>query len=172
MPHVGKSLKAGFSNWYLKVGNERSNLAVIRSLRNRSTDNTKQFPASVLFREKCILFPPLALKWSTKKVLFSLFVWLTVHEMVAIHSKSEKEATTSSSVIHRTARYTRTPSSHLLWKILLVVITKRAWTALLLNAALDSHSESTSNLTMLSTQRTQCQELLALYLPLLTLSNS
>ena len=42
VPHVGKSLKAGFSKWYLKVGNERSNLAVIRSLRNRSTDNTKQ----------------------------------------------------------------------------------------------------------------------------------
>ena len=42
VPHVGKSLKAGFSKWYLKVGNERSTLAVIRSLRNSSTDNTKQ----------------------------------------------------------------------------------------------------------------------------------
>ena len=42
VPHVGKSLKAGFSNWYLKLGNERANLAVIRSLRNRSTDDVKQ----------------------------------------------------------------------------------------------------------------------------------
>ena len=42
MPHVGKSLKAGFSNWFLKLGNERSNLAVIHSLRKRSTDNVKQ----------------------------------------------------------------------------------------------------------------------------------
>ena len=79
-----------------------------------------------------------------------------------------KEALTSSSVIHRTARYTSTPLSHLLWKILLVVVTK----TILLNAALDSHVELTSNLTMLSTQRTQCQKLLALHLPLLTLSNS
>ena len=84
------------------------------------------------------------------EMLSSLFVWLTMHEMVAMHSKSEKEAPTSSSVIHRTARYTSTPSSHLLWnsKILLVVVTKTAWTALLLNATLDSHVESTSNLTI------------------------
>lgn len=40
--HVRKSLKAGFSNWYLKLGKERLNLAVIRSLRNRSTENIKQ----------------------------------------------------------------------------------------------------------------------------------
>lgn len=42
VPHVGKNLKAGFSNWYLKLGKERLNLAVIRSLRNRSTENIKQ----------------------------------------------------------------------------------------------------------------------------------
>jgi hypothetical protein len=42
VPHVGKSLKARFSNWYLKLGQERSNLAVIRSLRNRSSDTVKQ----------------------------------------------------------------------------------------------------------------------------------
>lgn len=42
VPHVGKNLKAGFSNWYLKLGKGRLNLAVIRSLRNRSTENFKQ----------------------------------------------------------------------------------------------------------------------------------
>ena len=36
-PHVRKSLKAGFSNWCVKLGNEKSNIAVIRSLRNKST---------------------------------------------------------------------------------------------------------------------------------------
>ena len=102
----------------------------------------------------------------------SLFVRLTMQKMAAIHSKSEKEAPTSYSVIHRTARYTSTPSSHLPWAILLVVVTKTAWTALLLNAALDRHAESISNLTILSTQWTQRQELLELYLLFLTLSNS
>ncbi|CAB4003668.1 Hypothetical predicted protein [Paramuricea clavata] len=42
VPRMGKSLKAGFSNWYLKLAEERSNLAVIRNLRNRSTDTVKQ----------------------------------------------------------------------------------------------------------------------------------
>ena len=42
VPHVGKSLKAGFSIWFLKLRNELSNLAVIRSLRNRSTDDVKR----------------------------------------------------------------------------------------------------------------------------------
>ena len=41
-PHVGKSLKAqSFSNWYLKLGNERSNIATIRSLRNKSTSKVQ-----------------------------------------------------------------------------------------------------------------------------------
>ena len=102
----------------------------------------------------------------------SLFLRLTMQKMAAIHSKSEKEAPTSYSVIHRTARYTSTPSSHLPWAIFLVVVTKTAWMALLLNAALDSHAESILNLTILSTQWTQRQELLALYLLFLTLSNS
>ncbi|CAB3990306.1 Hypothetical predicted protein [Paramuricea clavata] len=42
VPHVGKSLKAGFSNWFLKIGKERSNLAVIRSMRSRSSSNVKK----------------------------------------------------------------------------------------------------------------------------------
>ena len=40
-PHVGKSLKAEFSNWYLKLGNERSNITTIRSLRNKSTSKVQ-----------------------------------------------------------------------------------------------------------------------------------
>ena len=34
-------MKAGFSNWYLKLGNERSNIAIIRSLRNKSTSKVQ-----------------------------------------------------------------------------------------------------------------------------------
>lgn len=40
-PHVGKSLKASFANWYLKLGNERGNLAILRTLRNKADPSTK-----------------------------------------------------------------------------------------------------------------------------------
>ncbi|KAJ7383334.1 hypothetical protein OS493_028882 [Desmophyllum pertusum] len=40
-PHVGKSMKAAFSNWWLKCKGERINLALIRTLRNRSNKETK-----------------------------------------------------------------------------------------------------------------------------------
>ena len=40
-PHVGKSMKAAFSNWWLKCRDERINLALIRTLRNRSDKATK-----------------------------------------------------------------------------------------------------------------------------------
>ena len=40
-PHVGKSMKAAFSNWWLKYNGERTNLALIRTLRNRSNKETK-----------------------------------------------------------------------------------------------------------------------------------
>ena len=33
-PHVGKSMKAAFSNWWLKCGNERANIALLRTLLN------------------------------------------------------------------------------------------------------------------------------------------
>ena len=42
VPRVGKSLKAGFSNWFLKIGEERSSLAVIRCMRGRSSSDMKQ----------------------------------------------------------------------------------------------------------------------------------
>ena len=35
-PHVGKSLKASCSNWFLKLGHERGNLSLLRNLQNRS----------------------------------------------------------------------------------------------------------------------------------------
>lgn len=41
-PHVGKSMKASFSNWWLKCGNERCNLSQLRTLRNRSDNITKE----------------------------------------------------------------------------------------------------------------------------------
>ena len=34
--HVGKSVKASFSNWWLKIADERSNLSLLRILRNNS----------------------------------------------------------------------------------------------------------------------------------------
>ena len=40
-PYVGKSIKAAFSNWWLKCKSERINLAVLRTLRNRSDKATK-----------------------------------------------------------------------------------------------------------------------------------
>lgn len=39
-PHVGKSLKASFSNWWLKLCNERGNLGLFRTLRNRAGSAT------------------------------------------------------------------------------------------------------------------------------------
>ena len=40
-PHFRKSLKAGFSNWYLKLGSERSNIALIKSFQNRSASKVQ-----------------------------------------------------------------------------------------------------------------------------------
>jgi hypothetical protein len=40
-PHVGKSMKAAFSNWWLKCKVERINLGFLRTLRNRSGNTTK-----------------------------------------------------------------------------------------------------------------------------------
>ncbi|KXJ08282.1 hypothetical protein AC249_AIPGENE22231 [Exaiptasia diaphana] len=40
-PHVGKSMKAAFSNWWLTCEGERINLALLRTLRNRSSKETK-----------------------------------------------------------------------------------------------------------------------------------
>lgn len=39
-PYVGKSLKASFSNWWLKLCNERGNLGLLRTLRNRAGSAT------------------------------------------------------------------------------------------------------------------------------------
>ena len=40
--HVGKSLKGCFANWFLKLGLERGNLAVLRTLRNKGDGKTKK----------------------------------------------------------------------------------------------------------------------------------
>ncbi len=39
-PHVGKSFKDSFANWWLKLGSERGNIALLRTLRNRSSPST------------------------------------------------------------------------------------------------------------------------------------
>ena len=41
-PHVGKSLKASFTNWWLKLDSERGNIGLLRTLRKRSDVNTKE----------------------------------------------------------------------------------------------------------------------------------
>ena len=38
--HVGKSLKSSFSNWWLKLNIERSNISLLPSLLNRSSFRT------------------------------------------------------------------------------------------------------------------------------------
>ena len=40
-PHVGKCLKGSFAIWFLQSENERGNLALIATLRNRSDPRTK-----------------------------------------------------------------------------------------------------------------------------------
>ena len=40
--HVGKSLKAGFANRYLRLENERDNLAVLKTLRNKASPEVKE----------------------------------------------------------------------------------------------------------------------------------
>ena len=40
-PHVGKSMKAAFANWWLKCKGERINLGFLRTLRNRSGNTTR-----------------------------------------------------------------------------------------------------------------------------------
>ena len=40
--HVGKSLKAGFANWYLKLQDERGNLAVLKTLRNKACPEVRK----------------------------------------------------------------------------------------------------------------------------------
>ena len=40
--HVGKSLKAGFVIWYLKLENERGNLAILKTLRNEASPEVRK----------------------------------------------------------------------------------------------------------------------------------
>ncbi len=41
-PHVGRSLKGSFANWWLKLNTERGNIGLLRTLLNRSDVNTKE----------------------------------------------------------------------------------------------------------------------------------
>ena len=40
--HVGKSLKASFANWYLKLSNERGNLSMLKTLRNKADPEVRR----------------------------------------------------------------------------------------------------------------------------------
>ena len=47
-PHLGKSMKASFSNWYLKLDDERSNLSFLYTLRNSSDKEEMQIIKKLL----------------------------------------------------------------------------------------------------------------------------
>ena len=47
-PHLGKSMKASFSNWYLKLDDECSNLRFLYTLRNSSDKEEMQIKRKLL----------------------------------------------------------------------------------------------------------------------------
>ena len=47
-PHVSKSMKAAFSNWWLRCKRERINLALIRTLRNHANKETKDTSSNLI----------------------------------------------------------------------------------------------------------------------------
>ena len=48
LPHLGKNMKASFSNWYLKLDDERSNLSFLYTLRNSSDKEKMQIMKKLL----------------------------------------------------------------------------------------------------------------------------
>ena len=48
--HVGKSLKAGFANWYLKLENKKGNLAILKTLRNKASPEVRKTMQKFLYR--------------------------------------------------------------------------------------------------------------------------
>ena len=48
--HVGKSLKAGFANWYLKLENKKGNLAILKTLRNKASPEVRKTMQKFLHR--------------------------------------------------------------------------------------------------------------------------
>ena len=51
-PHVGKSIKAAFANWWLKCKSERVNLALIRTLQNRSNQEMKNIFRKLILKNE------------------------------------------------------------------------------------------------------------------------
>ena len=45
--HVGKSLKAGFANWYLKLQNERGNFCNFKNFKEQGISRSKEDNAKV-----------------------------------------------------------------------------------------------------------------------------
>ena len=76
-PHVGKSMKVAFSNWWLKCKDERINLGLLRTLRNRSDMATKDsfrslFPKNDHVKNKDRQDPSSVLTLTSKKLTTAL----------------------------------------------------------------------------------------------------
>ena len=72
-PHVGKSIKSAFSNWWLKSRGEQINLALLRTLRNCSNRATKDkfkrlIPKNDHVKNKDRQDPPAVLTLSNSKL--------------------------------------------------------------------------------------------------------
>lgn len=52
--HVGKSLKASFANWYLKLSNERGSLSILKTLRNKADPEVRKETRKFLPRNDCL----------------------------------------------------------------------------------------------------------------------
>ena len=50
--HVGKSLKAGFAKWYLKLQNGRGNLAILKTLRNKASLEVRELDNAKVLTSK------------------------------------------------------------------------------------------------------------------------
>ena len=77
-PHLGKSFKASFSNWVLKLFSERGCLAFLHTLKNKSTrdqmaETKKLIPKNDYVRNKDRQDPIAVLKLSDNKLVDQLF---------------------------------------------------------------------------------------------------
>ena len=92
-PHLGKSLKASFSNWFLQLSNERGCLAFLHTLRNRSTKSEREemrklLPKNDHVRNKDRQDPVAVLCLSKQKVIKHLeSIGYVVHTIIPERTK-------------------------------------------------------------------------------------
>ena len=97
VPHLGKSFKASFSNWILKLFIERRCLAFLHTLRNRSTrdemaEMKKLIPKNDYVRNKDRQDPIAVLKLSDDKLVHQLSkVGYIVHTIIPETTKYTKK---------------------------------------------------------------------------------